>query len=730
MPDQIDYLIGELGLHIFPLQPDSKSPYAGSWPAQTTNDPTLARAWHAGISTHTSYSKKEQRDVTVNFEGCIWGVNCGASDLCATDIDEGWHKKQKRQKQGFKNFQVLKEKHGFAPTFTVKTPSGGFHLLTKGKCKSDTSGKVAKDVDIKSDGAYIVAPGTVTSKGKYEVIHELPFAPTPKWLLDMRGQREERKEIMAVVGKEMTEAQRAELEDALRHIDPDCDHDTFRDVGMGIHHSFRGDDGFEVWDAWSQGNLGDWGCPDTYSDKSCKSKWISFGNSDDPSKDITIATVFFKARENGWQGYSPDACTAFADADPTPSYTEQLADAAAHGNQVAQVMEAVIDPDAYIEIQLMDDVIREAHALPPSRRLFDDLMFEDEITILFSRANVGKTALGMQVAASIASGNPIDGFVLESKSGEKVLYWDLELSKRQVGLRYDEPCFGPNFYRGSINPKVPVPVNANHSAFIYGSIEKSIHRTQIKKVVIDNLTYMGEDLAEGAEALLLMKRLKDLKERQQLTMLIDAHTPKLDPYRPIHLNHLAGSANLGNFVDAVFAIGEVKGVDNMRYIKQLKVRSTGMKYGAGNVILCELVKADGMLKFVKVGTRTEADLIKGSLDPQSANSVPCQRRDYVQMTMANLLSEGETVTMKSLARKIAEKSLAHSSSRAIFNEGSEQRVYQTMREMCDEMGVGGSVWFEIEEGLKVEFFKDRKRLSSHVKNCSAEYGVTMLRELK
>ena len=702
------------GFHIFPMRPNVKAGYykGVSWIRTTTNDPVKAKGWHAGI-----IMGEDDDGNPVSFEGCNWGIACGPSDICVVDFDV------KDGAKGALTKKRMEEEHGkFDPAFITQTKSGGAHFYFKGKCASQNNFMGTKDdksgVDIKSDGGMVMAPGClIDGSDGYKIVKGTPgnLTPTPQWIIETLGQRNDRKATLAVSGEEMTEARRAELMDALDSLDPSMPHDEWVKIGQGIHHSYPGPDGLEAWKEWSSG------CPGKYNGALCDSKWNSFRRSDDPAKDITIASVFHEARNNGWTGAS--AAAAFSGHAGTQTYAEQLADAATHGNTVAISMEASIDPDAFIEMMPMNQAIKEGHAMPPAKRLFDDLMFEGETTILFSRSNVGKTALGTQIANSIAGGDPINGFVLETTGGEKVLYWDFELSKKQVSMRYDNPAFSDNLIRCAINPNAPVPVNSNHSAIMYAGVERSVVKTGIKKLIIDNLTYMGEDLAEGAEALLLMKRLKDLKERHGLTMLIDAHTPKIEPFKPIHLNHLAGSANLGNFIDACFALGEVKGLDNMRYIKQLKVRSTALKYGAGNVILCELKKENGMLQFIHRGTRPEDDLIKGRLAPDGETSVPNQRRDFIKIVMGQMLVVDEVVTMRSLAQSIADESLKNITTRGLFNDGAYQRVYATMIEMlCGE----NTVWFDLGGGRNVEFFKSRDRMSSHVKGCRSEYGVRMV----
>ena len=94
-----------------------------------------------------------------------------------------------------------------------------------------------------------------------------------------------------------------------------------------------------------------------------------------------------------------------------------------------------------------------------------------------------------------------------------------------------------------------------------------------------------------------MKYLKMLKEELHLSMLALAHTPKRDGTQPITSNDCQGSKMLGNFCDSSFAIGKsFRGAD-MRYIKQVKQRTTAEMYGADNVFVCRINKASNFVQF-------------------------------------------------------------------------------------------------------------------------------------
>lgn len=76
-------------------------------------------------------------------------------------------------------------------TLRVRTPSGGLHAWYRGlhghrwQCSSGSGGgrALAWQVDVRAHGGYIVAPGTVTEAGVYEVVGEAREpAPLPAWL--------------------------------------------------------------------------------------------------------------------------------------------------------------------------------------------------------------------------------------------------------------------------------------------------------------------------------------------------------------------------------------------------------------------------------------------------------------------------------------------------------------------------------------------------------------------
>ena len=81
---------------------------------------------------------------------------------------------------------------------------------------------------------------------------------------------------------------KGDLEDALRHIPAD-DHDQWIKVGLALKHGL-GEAGFSVWHKWSSQSQ-------KYADiEDCRARW----NSLEPDGSVTLGTVYYLAKENGW----------------------------------------------------------------------------------------------------------------------------------------------------------------------------------------------------------------------------------------------------------------------------------------------------------------------------------------------------------------------------------------------------------------------------------------------
>jgi hypothetical protein len=258
--------------------------------------------------------------------------------------------------------------------------------------------------------------------------------------------------------------------------------------------------------------------------------------------------------------------------------------------------------------------LKEASQRPIPKMLLSELWHETEFCIFFSTSGNGKSATAVQIGNAIASGIPIPGFKMEA-TPQTVLYFDFELSDKQFEQRYSDGfsnhfIFDDKFIRFEIDPEGDKPEKMTIEEFLIASIEKRIKQYNSKILLIDNLTYLSNDSEKAKEALPLMKKLKELKKKYDLSILALAHTPKRDESKPIGKNDLFGSSMIYNFCDSCFAIGKSTSDESLRYIKQIKERFTSKIYDSDNVIVCQIEKPYNCLQLTYIGYGKETDYLK------------------------------------------------------------------------------------------------------------------------
>ncbi|MEU0646162.1 bifunctional DNA primase/polymerase [Streptomyces umbrinus] len=178
------------GWHVHPLRPRGKGsalhgeracPETGEctsghrkWEQRATTDPDrIHQAWTAGAFNV--------------------GIATGPSNLLVVDLDVPKDKDGKGSSDapdGATSFAALCERAGqpIPLTYTVRTPSGGLHLyyaVSPDVRLFNTARTVAPNVDTRAWGGNIVAAGSITPQGAYELINGAPVADLPAWLLSL-----------------------------------------------------------------------------------------------------------------------------------------------------------------------------------------------------------------------------------------------------------------------------------------------------------------------------------------------------------------------------------------------------------------------------------------------------------------------------------------------------------------------------------------------------------------
>ena len=138
------------GVPIFPVKAD-KSPHIKSWQQTATTDQAMVKKW---------WAKWPEANIA---------MPTGApSGLVAVDVDV------KNGVNGYESLSTIEARFGEQGTRRIETPSGGVHLIYSCKQKVRTRTGILDGIDIRGDGGYIVAQGSVIGGSAYKVIHDVP----------------------------------------------------------------------------------------------------------------------------------------------------------------------------------------------------------------------------------------------------------------------------------------------------------------------------------------------------------------------------------------------------------------------------------------------------------------------------------------------------------------------------------------------------------------------------
>ncbi|MGW3176133.1 bifunctional DNA primase/polymerase [Streptomyces sp. NPDC001153] len=172
------------GWHVIPLRPGDKRP-AGH-----------AEKYCPGTGRCADGHKTPEQRATTDTELLIaaWaqqpyniGIATGPSGLLVVDLDTLKPQEPKGTPDGVANFAALCERAGqtVPPTYRVRTARGGEHLYftqPPGARLHNTAGRLARKIDTRGWGGYVVAAGSTTPDGAYTVLDDREPAPLPNWL--------------------------------------------------------------------------------------------------------------------------------------------------------------------------------------------------------------------------------------------------------------------------------------------------------------------------------------------------------------------------------------------------------------------------------------------------------------------------------------------------------------------------------------------------------------------
>jgi hypothetical protein len=174
-----------------------------------------------------------------------------------------------------------------------------------------------------------------------------------------------------------------ELQDALRFVpNRDLDWDAWNRMGMAIFAATSGG-GFDLFDEWSSRSS-------KYDTEDTARKWEDLKRS--PPDRISAGTIFFEARQNGWRTHAP-LQSRQTTADPVVASIEKFAESKSpfgglRFKSTKEVLSAPSNPDWLVK----------------------KVLERGGLSMLIGEPGVGKSFLVIDLAVSIALGQPWLGF--------------------------------------------------------------------------------------------------------------------------------------------------------------------------------------------------------------------------------------------------------------------------------------------------------------------------------
>lgn len=154
-------VLQDAGFKLFAIRPNSKKPVNVGWQEEAKKNAPIPDGYNYGV--FTSIYKEDKALVVVDL-----------------DID------LEKNKNGVEEYKKLKaEGFDFPATFTVKTPRGGYHLYYYSDAPIKGGVDVlAKGIDIRSKGQYVVAPGSTVDGKTYEIVKQIELVKCPSHIED------------------------------------------------------------------------------------------------------------------------------------------------------------------------------------------------------------------------------------------------------------------------------------------------------------------------------------------------------------------------------------------------------------------------------------------------------------------------------------------------------------------------------------------------------------------
>lgn len=500
------------GRPVFPCKPVSHIPLVtGGFHAATTNPAQIERWWQ-------------------KWPNAMAGIPTGPrSGLSVLDLD------MKKGKDGIRALRDL----GFDPDSLTEivgeTTTGGRHLFfahPEGlKCSAD---KLAKGVDVRAEGGYVIAPGAVEKKGHYRLLSGDLSGPLPAW---PEGLRPAHREAPVAVSGVREGLPFKMIREAVLSIpnDSETHRGIWTQVGFGLHFESEGsDEGLELFHKWSAPH-------GTYDEGKTDYFWRTVR--DQIGSKVTFATIRSMARRHGWRDPIWEAQRAAEfdsefDSHWTPEELVEAETAATIAELVGDpaAIKAKADLDAIVGPFFMDMADLLSVPAPAREWHVQDWIPAKTVHMLGGDGGTGKSLLGIQLA--VATGTGAEWLGHEIGKPGVALYYGAEDDRDELHRRFEDVCRGldvdPAEHRGRVRWRSAVAEDTVFATInrkgkveatpVLKRMEQEIAKLKPSLVVLDtlaNLHALDPNSQEHAKAFVGL--LIGISQRHGCTFVLLAH---------------------------------------------------------------------------------------------------------------------------------------------------------------------------------------------------------------
>lgn len=468
------------GFPVFPLVENGKEPaFDGSWYDLSTTDEATIRAYWTDPVLRT------ERNYNI-------GVDCTGRVVIDIDVKDG--------KDGFGQYNATQ---GGYDTLIVRTPSGGYHLYFEGPDSSNAP--LASAIDVRSHHGYVVAPGSYTvyepgksAEGWYELVRDVEPAWIPYTLERRLAPPDEQRSNLADVSLEDTPAR---IEAGIRFLQSapvaiegqGGDNRTFQTAARMIRE-------LAVSPAATYQLMAEHWNP------RCQPPW----DLDELAAKVENAANYGTAE--------------IGRVDPEFVYKQ---------------LGYVEPPPSVFEQQVIDwGNALDAEEFTPRPWLIDRMLMISHVTLILAAGSVGKSSLGLILAAHVAQGLDFAGFKCHAAC--KVLVYNGEDDVMEQSKRLYAICMLYGFHWDTVRRRVILMSeddvdlrlvrdkrNPTIDQAMYDQLRDKLADPEVGLFIGDPLVDLHDiDENDSAHMNLVMKVLKRLSREANVATLVMHHTNK------------------------------------------------------------------------------------------------------------------------------------------------------------------------------------------------------------